>query len=1063
MQKLFLFVAATLSIFSSKAQEDFIYTTEERPPFFIVQLNDKFVVEFPNGIQNSEGFEGIQISEKHYVVSDTQSVMQFSNNFKFRRAYSVSGRNHEIYESGELILQFKTSVSNSARDSIIDLFDLEHLSTGPVYQLYRIENSIEVSKMIFETGLVKFCHPNFFSNVKLQSYYPNDGYFHKQYYLHNTGQIINDNEAGANDADIDAPEVWDITKGDSNIVIAIIDEGVQKFHYDLPISRQIRLPKSNMNDINGTSVDDPEPYEVAMNCAHGNAVAGIAAATHDNGGVAGIAPNCKIMPIRIFGSWTTSDAMVANSIVFADTNGAHVISGSFGGGYLGPVVEAAMQFAISNNKFLVFAASNSANLAYLGDPGTVSWPAAYNIPGSISVGASDKYDSVAIYSPRSELIDIVAPSARGASCFQPWGSFPDVWTCDLLYTNGYNPWPWDSTYLIYYGDTIPWNACKSVPGGWGEKLPGPASDTFAQAFTGRMSGTSAAAPQVSAVAALMMSVNNCLTPTLIKKILQQTADKVGSYNYQWNALRPGHSKEMGFGRLNANTAVRAAKEFTSNNFDLFIRDGYHDVGASPNLNTYPFWESPDIWVRNSDDSIEIDENAEYSANSPVHVYVKIRNKSCVNSLGVGDSLILYWSKAGPYQLWPAPWFGINPATPPMGGKVAAKLIGSIPAGEFRVLKFEWNIPNPSWYSTDISTIGGVNNAWHFCLVARIKSATDLDPININVPQDIGNVVEKCNNVAWKNLAVVNFEPGVVGGRVNGTVVGIGNMATSPRTINVHFYADTTGPNNIVSEAEVILSLNPGLWEKWNAGGRQGTNVGVYNEEKRQIRITRNSGSLINLAFQGEVVEPLAIQFSFVTEEVTETKAFKYFVIQEHQGARGFEPDGGQTIVINRYERDLFEADGGPDQLVQKHQSVTLNAADINETATYNWYDENDSLIYSGKNLTITPEIESQYKLEVIADLDGFKSYDNINVDIKKNFILSVSPNPTSSYFTLSYHLEDVSSAYVMMTNGQYVSSHIIDIIQSQQQINVSTLTPGTYQLVLICDGQIADSKTISIN
>jgi subtilisin family serine protease len=71
------------------------------------------------------------------------------------------------------------------------------------------------------------------------------------------------------------------------------------------------------------------------------------------------------------------------------------------------------------------------------------------------------------------------------------------------------------------------------------------------------SGTSFAAPQVSAVVGLMRTINPALTVQQIRDVLRTTADKVGGVNYNWNVNNPGHSQELGFGRLNANAAINA--------------------------------------------------------------------------------------------------------------------------------------------------------------------------------------------------------------------------------------------------------------------------------------------------------------------------------------------------------------------------------------------------------------------------------------------------------------------------------------------------------------------------
>ena len=96
----------------------------------------------------------------------------------------------------------------------------------------------------------------------------------------------------------------------------------------MPNTRQIRLPNSNFAAAeDGSNPNDPSPSLVSPN-NHGNACAGIIGATHNNEGVAGIAPNCKIMPIRIPELATTKT--LAKAITFAKDNGADIISNSWG-------------------------------------------------------------------------------------------------------------------------------------------------------------------------------------------------------------------------------------------------------------------------------------------------------------------------------------------------------------------------------------------------------------------------------------------------------------------------------------------------------------------------------------------------------------------------------------------------------------------------------------------------------------------------------------------------------------------------------------------------------------
>jgi len=146
---------------------------------------------------------------------------------------------------------------------------------------------------------------------------PNDTYFPDQWHLNNTGQ-----SGGTPDADINAPEAWEITTGDPNIVVAVLDEGVDTDHPDL-----INNLVPGYDFVN----DDNDPNATGDD-AHGTACAGLIAAQGNNGfGVTGVAWNCKIMPIKIAEEDVfISDADIATAIRWAANNSADILSNSWG-------------------------------------------------------------------------------------------------------------------------------------------------------------------------------------------------------------------------------------------------------------------------------------------------------------------------------------------------------------------------------------------------------------------------------------------------------------------------------------------------------------------------------------------------------------------------------------------------------------------------------------------------------------------------------------------------------------------------------------------------------------
>lgn len=533
----------------------FYYAFSEK--IYLNPVPNKYIIEFidsPNElILDDNNLYPDKISSKIYeVTGDIITIQDIGQGiYNVNQVYRTID-NLKMYMENSIILKWNNTTTESQKNDLINQYSLTNTKTSRLYDIYQINSPLLISQMIYETGLVTYCHPVFISEVTKSEYIPNDEFFSKQFYLHNTGQELNDGHYGTNDADIDAPEAWDITKGNSDIIIAIVDEGVTNNHPDLPSTRQIRLSGSNFNPDDGLSSNNPSPHD---NGNHGNSCAGIVGAEMDNNqGIVGIAPESIIMPVKIpFGSYPAQT--YADAITFAADNGANVISNSWGysssNPNLFPEIVVAINDAIAQESVVLFAAGNTANHVS-GNQGYVTFPANANIPLLITVGASDRNDSQANYSPTNSLIDITAPSHTSYNS-QISGEAFNIWTIDIPGTAGYNTWhsSW-SNPLPAVGETLP------------------SSGTNNLSYTGRMGGTSAATPEVAGVVALMLSVNSCLSVEQVVSILTNSTDKVGGYNYDWDSSNSGHSRELGYGRVNAFNAVLIAQNNNSPTLDLYV-------------------------------------------------------------------------------------------------------------------------------------------------------------------------------------------------------------------------------------------------------------------------------------------------------------------------------------------------------------------------------------------------------------------------------------------------------------------------------------------------------------
>jgi len=564
-----LFILILTSTTSYKSKKKFYYAFDEK--IYLIPNKNKILVKYVKTLDKAK--------EEIFLSNLSKNIrINWRNNFFAEITFSKNENKDELkkalaakkevvsfqyfysLENGleiglfdEIIVQFLPNVSLVKQEELNKKFKTKVLETYEIFQILRVpkgNDALEIANMYYETGLVKFSKPNFISNFQPYQITPNDTYFNRQITCHNTGQVFTDGHAGTNDADIDAPEAWGITTGNNDIIVAVIDEGVTSNHPDLPNTRQIRLTGSDFVDGDA----DPSP---TGNNNHGNACAGVIGANmNNNQGIAGIAPNCRIMPIRIdYGSSTTADFALA--IRFAANNGADIISNSWGlrdpyssppySPNLYPEVVSAIQYAIDSGRsgsgcIILFAASNSADHAG-GDNGYVAFPANVNIPFVITVGASDRNDNQANYSPTSntthpynQIIDIVATSHRAYPTRIAGETF-EMWSIDIPGSDGYNLWPTDPTLPDPPTD--------------GEILPN--SGTNHLAYTARFGGTSHSCPVVAGVAALMLSVNPDLTNREVFDILMNTAEDVGGYTYT-----DGRCDEMGHGRVNAYCAVQNA-------------------------------------------------------------------------------------------------------------------------------------------------------------------------------------------------------------------------------------------------------------------------------------------------------------------------------------------------------------------------------------------------------------------------------------------------------------------------------------------------------------------------
>jgi hypothetical protein len=383
---------------------------------------------------------------------------------------------------------------------------------------------LELANRLAQLPEVTFAEPDMIVRVR-KELYPNDPLFPQVWGLHNTGQ-----QGGVADMDMDAPEAWDATVGDPDVIVVIMDEGAQQNHPDLN-----QVPGADFTG-HGTGGG---PYNVCDN--HGTGVAGCVSAIINNSlGTVGIAPGAKIASakwgVANIGCWggpleeedctedadcyacvggsnqgnsctgaadcpggtcdmsgtcslclptfSASNSWLVNSLDWAQTIGAKATNSSFSSGESSAVT----------SKFASTRAAGIVHFAAAGNyaSSTISYPA--RLPTVNAVAALERHGLLASFSNWGVGLDFSAPGV-------------DMWSTDRTGSEGY-----DSGDYTLFG------------------------------------GTSAASPYAAGVAALAFSMDFSLTPDDIEQAMKESCMDLGA---------AGYDTTYGWGFVNGYQVVRS--------------------------------------------------------------------------------------------------------------------------------------------------------------------------------------------------------------------------------------------------------------------------------------------------------------------------------------------------------------------------------------------------------------------------------------------------------------------------------------------------------------------------
>ncbi len=392
-------------------------------------------------------------------------------------AAGVATADLPLYAERQILVRFEPTATAAARSQA-------HAAVGAtVKHAYRLVSGLQLVTLSGRTSVEKaiaayeampgvaYATPDYYV---VPTAAPDDPLFGDQWGLENTGQI-----GGTADADIDGPEAWDWTTGDSDVIVAVIDSGVDYNHPDLAGNMWTNpgeIAGNHIDDDGNGYVDDVHGWDATNedgdpmdDLGHGTHCAGTVGAQGGNAiGVTGVSQDVSIMALKMIaaaGYGLTSDAI--ECFEYMDVMGVHVSSNSWGA--LSTTYVPAERDAIAASDALFVCAAGNDGVDIDGTP--TFYPAGYALDNIISVGASDEDDLPADFSNRGDVrVDLFAP-----------------------------------------GTYIKSTAVADTPG------------DYADAYEWR-NGTSSATPHVAGVAALLLAQDPARTTPELKQLILDTVD-----------------------------------------------------------------------------------------------------------------------------------------------------------------------------------------------------------------------------------------------------------------------------------------------------------------------------------------------------------------------------------------------------------------------------------------------------------------------------------------------------------------------------------------------------------
>ncbi|MEO0894956.1 MAG: S8 family serine peptidase [Bacteroidota bacterium] len=499
-------------------------------------------------------FEQAQAGNLHEIMEKNNLSQQHLQGASWAL---VSERGYTLWLNAKVMFAPNEEFNPTAFEAILESFpqtELKKTASGLSYITTPfVEDVLPLSNALYESGMMVYAHPDFLVEGSLNSPQstqsqqasmacpadPIDPLYEFQYYIDNDGTAnptVYPYQANNTGNDMNVVPAWCVTKGSTDINVAIIDQGIEA-HEEFNNDSIAGLPSRILPGYDAINGVAGSAAPVGNNDIHGMAVAGVIAGSHNEKGIAGIAPKVNILPILIsLGAAKNVDGVPTG---MADPNYASVLQ-----------FADAIQWAWKNGADVI---NNSWTFSFCdSDPDAI--PAISNVIDSALIKGRGGLGAVVVFASGDRREGI-----NTTTCVHYPASIPDVMTVSSITVYGTVP------NYGRFGSSVD-VTCVSSPDSnlsnisvvdrMGEAGLNNSSVSYEEHsdinYTKWFGGTSTSSAAVSGVAALVLSVNENLTATQVMNIISSNATQIGASPF---------TNQFGFGLVNALDAVNAASTF----------------------------------------------------------------------------------------------------------------------------------------------------------------------------------------------------------------------------------------------------------------------------------------------------------------------------------------------------------------------------------------------------------------------------------------------------------------------------------------------------------------------